>query len=192
MKKNIIWLICFILFVSCSAVWADLIYLKNGEVVEGKIAERKEYYVIITSNKFRPKKIYKGQIVDVLSDELLEKGVALSIDSSQFENISAEKVDFIVEFIKVSGVKDSMDATVKRMVEQAPKEDRLEMLNLFNVNKIVSELIPLYDKYYEEEDLVQIVDFYKSPAGKKLLKVTPKLMKEAVKVSVNYFQGQEQ
>ena len=38
---------------------------------------------------------------------------------------------------------------------------------------------PLYDKYFSEEELVQMLAFYRTPVGRKTIEVMPSLMQEA-------------
>lgn len=40
--------------------------------------------------------------------------------------------------------------------------------------------IPLYDKYFDEQEIREIVAFYRSPVGEKSLRVMPSLMQEAL------------
>lgn len=46
----------------------------------------------------------------------------------------------------------------------------------------IEMLIPIYDKYYTEEDLEQLIAFYKSPIGKKMVAQQSDLMKESMQV----------
>lgn len=48
--------------------------------------------------------------------------------------------------------------------------------------------IPLYDKYFEEKDLREIVAFYKTPAGRKVVSVMPRLMQESMQASMPIIQ----
>lgn len=34
-------------------------------------------------------------------------------------------------------------------------------------------MIPIYDKYYTEDDIKQLTDFYQTPIGKKVISSTP-------------------
>ena len=63
----------------------------------------------------------------------------------------------------------------------------VELEELLNVDEIIKRLIPVYDKYYSEEDLREIIQFHKSPAGQKVIETTPLIMKESVGVSIKYF-----
>lgn len=50
--------------------------------------------------------------------------------------------------------------------------------------KVLKEKIkPLYLKEFSEEDLAQMIAFYKTPIGQKALKVTPALMAESVSLA---------
>lgn len=47
---------------------------------------------------------------------------------------------------------------------------------------IDEDMTALYDKYFSEKDINELLVFYKSDAGKKLVKVTPDLNKEMVTI----------
>ena len=62
------------------------------------------------------------------------------------------------------------------------------ILEKIDFNKLIEGIsVPLYDKYFTENDLSELINFYKSPVGKKLIKVTPLLMEDSMMVSVEYF-----
>jgi Uncharacterized protein conserved in bacteria len=46
---------------------------------------------------------------------------------------------------------------------------------------------PIYDKYFTESDLKELVAFYKSPVGKKSLEVMPKMMLDVMKQAQEVF-----
>jgi hypothetical protein len=52
-----------------------------------------------------------------------------------------------------------------------------ERLNFSTI--IDSVYLPLYDKYFSEEELRQMVAFYRTPVGRKTIAVMPSLMQEA-------------
>ena len=53
----------------------------------------------------------------------------------------------------------------------------IERLNFSTIIETVYP--PLYDKYFSEEELRQVVTFYRTPAGRKSIEVMPALMQEA-------------
>jgi hypothetical protein len=47
--------------------------------------------------------------------------------------------------------------------------------------EIENLIYPLYDKYFTESDLKEMIAFYQTPAGRKTLEVMPKMMLDAIK-----------
>ncbi|HFK5569405.1 hypothetical protein BAX97_14405 [Elizabethkingia meningoseptica] len=43
-------------------------------------------------------------------------------------------------------------------------------------------LIPVYSKYYTEKELEDIIAFYKTPTGQKVIKVLPEMSKESMQI----------
>ena len=41
-------------------------------------------------------------------------------------------------------------------------------------------IIPIYEKHFTHEELKQLIAFYESPIGKKLIKVQPQIMMESM------------
>ena len=48
--------------------------------------------------------------------------------------------------------------------------------------------VPLYDKYFAEAELREIVAFYRTPAGRKMIAVLPSLMQEGLESTVTLVQ----
>ncbi len=47
---------------------------------------------------------------------------------------------------------------------------------------LVNLIIPVYEKYYTEDDIDQMIAFYKTPVGKKMIEVLPKVSQESMAV----------
>lgn len=45
---------------------------------------------------------------------------------------------------------------------------------------LVAMIIPIYSKYYEESELDELIRFYKTPVGKKVIAVMPQIMQESM------------
>jgi hypothetical protein len=41
-------------------------------------------------------------------------------------------------------------------------------------------ILPIYDKYYSESDIDQLIVFYNSPIGKKMISTMPQVMQESM------------
>ncbi|CAF1259360.1 unnamed protein product [Rotaria sordida] len=49
---------------------------------------------------------------------------------------------------------------------------------LFSTNAYVSDLVRLYAKYYTLDEIMELIDFYSSPLGKKLLQANHELYRQ--------------
>ena len=169
--------------------FAETIYLKDGRIVKGKIVNEGSYYVIVMEGKM-PRRYYNDQILRIEKDEESYDYEldAVHIDPSQFEDVSPEKVNLIITLMEVNGTRQNMQTNIEQIIAQAPLERRPDFEALFDIDEIIKQLIPIYDKYYTQEELKAMIDFYRSAPGKKLVEATPQIMKEALQGSVEYFQ----
>jgi uncharacterized protein len=82
-----------------------------------------------------------------------------------------------------------MEKTVRPMVTDAlpPGEYRAKLVDLFferfraksDPALLMSLVIPIYDKYYSDEDIKGLIQLYETPLGKKMLISLPKVMAES-------------
>ena len=56
-------------------------------------------------------------------------------------------------------------------------EDFKKEIKMDDINNII---IPIYDKYYTENDIDQLIVFYNSPIGKKMISTMPQVMQESI------------
>lgn len=57
-----------------------------------------------------------------------------------------------------------------------------EIVNEFNGNEIVKLIIPIYEKHYTEEEIDQLILFYQSPIGKKMVEKMPLVIQESMEI----------
>lgn len=55
-----------------------------------------------------------------------------------------------------------------------------------NANDIQNIILPIYDKYYTEYDIDQLIQFYNSPTGKKMIQNMPLVMQESIAAGQNW------
>ncbi|MEA5520101.1 DUF2059 domain-containing protein [Limnoraphis robusta] len=68
----------------------------------------------------------------------------------------------------------------REMSRIAQKYNQL-FLERIDYQKIVEEVYyPLYDKYFTNDDLRVLIDFYKSPTGRRTIEIMPQLLQESV------------
>lgn len=93
----------------------------------------------------------------------------------------------IIESIPTESI--GVSAAQKQELLQTLSQDINRIANLYNqrlmekinFNQIIDNVYyPLYDKYYTEEDLQAMIDFYQTPTGKKTIDVMPQLLQESI------------
>jgi hypothetical protein len=82
----------------------------------------------------------------------------------------------------------NMEKSIKPMLANSlpPGDYRETLVNLFfekfhskmDAQKLVELAVPLYDKYYTDEDIKGLIRFYQTPLGQKTVKALPSLMGE--------------
>lgn len=178
-------LLCALLlgFLVIGVAHAETIYLKDGRVVTGKIINRGAADVTIKEGG-APRHYFSDQILRIEQDDA-PVSLAAPADPAPKPVVSAEKVVLITEFIEVSGIRQSIQAIIDRIIAQSPPEKQTELKSVFDMPGIMRELMPIYDKYYSSEELKEISAFYRTPAGQKMIEVTPKIMNEFLQASVD-------
>lgn len=183
MKK--LMFILFLILIVCPAVWADTVYLKDGGSLEGTVVGENSVAVTMKiDGKLR--KFYRGQIDRLEKDTAKASG---GMNASASGEISWEKKELIMRLIESTGVRTQLEESVARAVQSAPPGQIAEFSNLFNVNDILDQIVPIYDKYFTAEDLKEIVAFHESPVALKLKSVMPDLMKDVTQTALEHFQS---
>lgn len=99
------------------------------------------------------------------------------------------------ELNEVSGQKKIYETMIKQMFEifkknipESKKEMflRMEKELMKGIDEINEKLLPIYKKYLTYEDLLGLIKFYKTPLGKKFVRVTPPIQKESMKIGAEW------
>jgi hypothetical protein len=93
----------------------------------------------------------------------------------------------ITKLLEVSNTRQEMLHTIEVMIaqfEQMLPEVPQAFWNLFweklDVESLLVMIVPIYDEYFTHEDIKNLILFYESPVGKKLVKVTPSITERAM------------
>ena len=91
---------------------------------------------------------------------------------------------------------NAMEANMRPlMIDAFPKgEYREKLIALFfdkfhakiDVQQLVDMAIPAYKKYYSDEEIKQLISFYQTPLGQKMLDTAPKLVAETQAAGQNW------
>ncbi len=68
------------------------------------------------------------------------------------------------------------------------KKFRKRLPEVVNYDKYINDAVyPLFDKFYSEQELLDLIAFYKTPTGKKLIETLPALMAESNNIAREKF-----
>ena len=108
--------------------------------------------------------------------------------TASFAFCQSAKIENIKKLLDLTGsgkmgaqVAQAMIASFQQSYSDVPDEYWESVKNEIHAEDIVKLVIPIYDKYYSEEDVQQLIDFYESPIGKKVISATPLIMQESMK-----------
>ncbi len=206
MKKLSLLPLLFV-FALISNAQAETIALKNGSKITGKIISQDTKKVKIEVDG-APMTYYMDEIDSVdgaaateavapaatktaeevaVETPVVAKPAAVASGSS---TVDPTKKALILKFIDVFGTKAAMTENLKAMTDNLPEDnpDYQKIKKGINVDEIIERLVPVYDKYFTQEDLNEYITFYASAKGKKLIDAISKVMRESVDVSAEYFQ----
>jgi len=100
---------------------------------------------------------------------------------------SSSKQQAIRELLEVTGsakigvqVLNNMVSTYQKSYTKADSSFWDEFMKEVSPDGFVSITIPIYDKYFTEEEIRQIIAFYKTPIGQKIISTMPSVMREAM------------
>jgi hypothetical protein len=115
--------------------------------------------------------------------------------TSEGKKINPVKEADIRKLLELTGATMTMELTMQSMEKNMkpvlasslpPGDYREKLINLFfekfhskmDLQKLIDLAVPLYDKYYTDEDIKGLIQFYETPLGKKTVKALPNLMGE--------------
>lgn len=103
--------------------------------------------------------------------------------------IDAGKRADILKMMQMTGagnlgvqVMDQMFAAMSGNMTPEQKKTLEEIRKEVNPNELVELVLPVYDKYFTQDEIREIIKFYESPVGKKTIQNMPSLMREAMEV----------
>jgi hypothetical protein len=101
------------------------------------------------------------------------KGIQQSV-AQQFQGMANQ-------VMQRADVKNLTPEKQKRFQDLMEQEMR-QSVNVYPVSEMIDDFAPVYAKYLTKADVKGITDFYHSPAGKKLLDISPSVSQEAMTI----------
>jgi hypothetical protein len=126
-------------------------------------------------------------------------GIAAAQNVNQV-NIAAnvqetEEIKNIQKLLEITGSKNLFQQVTSQMVNnikpnfpQVPQKLWDSFQQELNYDEVVAEMIPIYQKYFTNKEITEMIAFYETPLGKKTISVMPKLMQDSVQIGQTYGQ----
>lgn len=77
----------------------------------------------------------------------------------------------------------NLSATEKKQMDSLITETYSDIQKEFSTERMLEDIVPVYQRHLTRTDLQAAVDFYQSPAGQRLLKEMPAMSVEAMQVT---------
>lgn len=101
-----------------------------------------------------------------------------------------------VKFLEVSGATGAQKVMLRGMFKQFKKMPNInpevfknmEKIMIKELNVLNRRLLPVYKKHLSQKDLKEIIKFYESPVGKRMVKSQPLIMDESMQIGAAWGQ----
>lgn len=175
MKINPI-LLCFFLISLQGIAFADTVYLKNGDVIEGKILRTDENRTVIKT----PSNIFQYSADDI--DRIEQRTGSIA------EELTDDKKELVKRLLQANGIQALIRQNIQAAVTQASPARQTQLKNIFNEEELIAAIIPIYADRFTVDDLKNLIAFFESPAGRRFVELNPMVIQEALKAIMEYFQ----
>ncbi len=113
--------------------------------------------------------------------------VTFTTFAQQKPSVDPAKKQDIQKLLKLTGSGD----LAKQMMKQMLSNFKMNMTNVpekfwqdfekkADMNELMEQIIPIYDKHLNHEDIKGLVKFYETPLGKKVVTTLPSIMQESM------------
>ena len=75
---------------------------------------------------------------------------------------------------------EQMLPALKKLAPDAKQQFWDDFMREVDANELSEMIAPVYQKYLSEEEVIAIIAFYNSPAGRKLVQVQPDIMQDSM------------
>lgn len=118
---------------------------------------------------------------------------AQSDTAAKANKSDTSKISDIRKLLEITGsgnlgiqVMNNMINSYKQMMPNVPQTFWDNFIKEVNAESLIELIIPIYDKYLTHEEIKDIIRFYESPSGRKLIKVLPSITEESMEAGRNW------
>ena len=95
----------------------------------------------------------------------------------------------LTDFIKAQGQFETFNATIDQMTSMMGvtlnEDEKVEFTNDV-MSSLIEMLVPVYQKHFTEQDLIDAIDLFKTPIGKKISEKSPIIAQESMQASMQW------
>jgi uncharacterized protein len=107
--------------------------------------------------------------------------------AAQTQESSDAKKEDILKLMKLTGsdqmarqILSQMIAAMKPGAPRVPETFWTEFMAEVDTNELMDMLVPVYDKHFTQEEIRQMIEFYETPVGRKIIEAMPQVMQESM------------
>jgi hypothetical protein len=109
------------------------------------------------------------------------------------EKKMSQKETDIRKLLEVSGssklgqqILDQMIGQFRKSMPDVPQEFWTKFQEQAQMDELVELIIPIYDKHFSDDDIKDLIKFYESPIGRKLMHEMPEIVQESMAIGQNW------
>lgn len=106
-----------------------------------------------------------------------------------FTNAQSSKDVKIAELLETMGSTQAMKTSFEYMINyykqnnpQISSQYWDNSLKHVDYNELVQKLVPVYSKHFTEQEIVDLLKFYNTSTGKKMIEKTPTILEESMEI----------
>ena len=124
----------------------------------------------------------------------------IAIGTGTFGIYGQTKDDDIIRVLKITGTEKMMDQRLdilipqfKKIFPDIPDVFWARFREKINIDELLLACVPVYNKYFTHDEIKQLLLFYESPLGKRMIEIAPLLSQETMAIGQKWGErlGQE-
>ena len=95
----------------------------------------------------------------------------------------------LIDFMKAQGGYETLYTSFDQMVQMMgvnSNDEKYKDLREEMIKNLVIKMVPLYKKYYTEEELKEGIKIFQTPIGKKIAESNPLIVSESMQLSMQW------
>jgi hypothetical protein len=109
-------------------------------------------------------------------------GAHANDDAKTSDELALELLEITGGTAMAQQVMDMMSAQMRPAYPSVPQAFWDELIGSLDGNQLSAMMVPVYSKYYSREDLLALLQFYRTPLGQRVIKLSPAIMQESMEI----------